>query len=85
MGWHDDLGWWAWLTMSLGMVIFWGLVVWGIALLLRGRGGTLNNERPSPEKILDERLARGEIDEREYRRRLEALHSNDSLRQEPVS
>lgn len=85
MVWHDDVGWWAWLTMSLGMVIFWGLVVWGLALLLRGRGGTLNAERPSPEKILDERLARGEIDEREYRRRLEALHSNDSLRQEPVS
>ncbi|MFJ9719273.1 SHOCT domain-containing protein [Streptomyces sp. NPDC101213] len=46
-------------------------------------GRTLDSSRqhtrppaaPTPEGILRERLARGEIDEEEYRRRLSALHA----------
>jgi putative membrane protein len=59
--------------MTLAMVAFWGLIIWGAVTL--GRGGTHDVERRSPETILGERLARGEIDEEEYRRRLEALRA----------
>ncbi|MFF9136712.1 SHOCT domain-containing protein [Streptomyces albogriseolus] len=34
---------------------------------------------PSPEQLLAERFARGEIDEEEYQRRLTALHSSGPL------
>jgi putative membrane protein len=72
--------WWGWLMMSIGILVFWGLIAWGAALLLRGRGPAATAQRPSPEKILDERLARGEIDIREYRERLEALRGRRAVR-----
>ena len=59
MYWHD-VSWWGWLVMSVGMLVVYGLVVWGIARLLRGRD-TAGAGR-SPEDILGEWLARGEID-----------------------
>ena len=68
MHWNDDVAWWGWLMMSLGMLVFWGLLAWGAVVLLRGRGETASADRPSPQEILDERLARGEIDARERAR-----------------
>nr|WP_238438440.1 SHOCT domain-containing protein [Frankia nepalensis] len=35
--------------------------------------------RPSPEQVLADRFARGEIDEQEFRARLGALHETDRL------
>ncbi len=67
-----------WALMGLGMLIFWALVVVGVVWLVRtlrvpgggtqdqawpGRGGTSSNARA----ILDERFARGELTEEEYR------------------
>ena len=69
------VAWWGWLLMSLGMVVFWGLVIWAVwafvsALTRRpmGAGGEDIRGRGDPKRILDERLARGEIDADEYRR-----------------
>jgi putative membrane protein len=74
MWWGGDWGWGAWLGMSLGMLAFWGLIAWAIVILVRGRG---EREAPPPptsaEEILAARLAHGEIDVDEYRKRLEAL------------
>jgi putative membrane protein len=72
----DSIGWGWWLLMSVGMVAFWGLVIWGIVALVRG--GTSNPSPPEKEpdrplEILQRRLARGEISVEEY----EKLH--DSL------
>ena len=75
MIWYDhDWGWnwWAWALMWLGMLLFWGLAIWGIALLVRG--GRRLDDAP-PERVLAERYARGEIDEEEYRRRLDVLRA----------
>jgi putative membrane protein len=70
--------WWGWLAMSLGMVAFWGLIVWAVVALFRGWGGTRpRQERPDPERILAERFARGEIDEDEYQQRLTTLRALD--------
>lgn len=72
MWWHGNGSWWSWLSMTLVMVGFWGLIIWGAVTLLRGGAGVENR---SPETILGERFARGEIDEEEYRRRLETLRA----------
>ncbi|WP_202918255.1 SHOCT domain-containing protein [Streptomyces cavernae] len=82
MFWYDrDVSGWGWFAMSAGMILFWALVITVAVLLFR----TLNSPRehththtpaaPTPEDILRERLARGEIDEDEYRRRLSTLRS----------
>lgn len=66
--------WWGAALMWIGMVAFWGLVIWGIWALV-----TSATRRPGPQqrdeehpggarRILDERLARGEIDDAEYGR-----------------
>ena len=82
MFWYGDhTSWWGWVLMSFGMVMFWGLLIVGLVLLFRAVGnntGTVPGTgqgpaRPTPEQILAERLARGEIDEPEYRARLDAL------------
>ena len=32
--------WWGWLAMSVGMLVFWGLVIWAIAAIFRGSDWT---------------------------------------------
>jgi putative membrane protein len=76
MGGWNGWSWWGWVLMSLTMVGFWGLVIWGIVALFR-RGGDSRPERPDPERILAERFASGEIDEEEYHRRLQTLRSTN--------
>ncbi len=74
-GWQG-WSWWGWLLMTVSMVAFWGLIIWGIAAIFRGSGWTWPRaERRDPEQILAERFAAGEIDEEEYQRRLQVLRS----------
>ena len=77
MGWyHDGMGWGGWLVMLLGMVAFWGLVVWAVVALFRDTQPSAASDRaPDPLDILDERFARGEIDETEYRARADVLRA----------
>ena len=76
MGWYNDgsWGWGSWLVMMLVMVAFWGLVIFAIVALFRG-GSAKSDRTPDrdPLRVLDERFARGEIDEDEYRARAEVL------------
>ena len=82
----DGMGhgsWW-WIPMVIMMVVFWGGLIWlGITLLKRTHGapsiagGPVVTARPSPSDILAARLARGEIDPDEYRKRLDALRHGD--------
>jgi putative membrane protein len=58
------------------MVVFWVAVIWLAVSFIRGLAGRPSGgrDRPErPEEILAQRYARGEIDEDEYRRRLEVL------------
>ncbi len=79
--WHDGLSWWGWVGMTASMVIFWGLVIWGIVALVRyfnpPATQQISSDRRSttPESILAKRFARGEIDEQEYVRKQEVLRS----------
>lgn len=75
MGWYHDgaVGWAGWLLMTAVMVAFWAVVVFALVALFRGTAS--GQSRRTPDQILDERFARGEIDEAEYRARLEVLHN----------
>ncbi|MFE9644461.1 SHOCT domain-containing protein [Streptomyces sp. NPDC006365] len=80
MFWYDhDVSGWGWFGMSLGMVLFWALIITALVLVFRAANQphehTQTPAAPTPEQILGERFARGEIDEEEYQRRLNALHA----------
>ncbi|HET9152511.1 MAG TPA: SHOCT domain-containing protein [Solirubrobacterales bacterium] len=70
-------GWW--ILMALMMVVFWGLVIVGAVWLIR----TLVGERRghghgSPLEVLDHRLASGEINPEEYRRRRSVIQGKET-------
>lgn len=82
MWWYpaDGVSGWGWVAMTISMLLFWAVLVLGGIALYRGlsrprSGGFPAGRRPTPEDILAERFARGEIDEEEYRRRRDALQS----------
>jgi putative membrane protein len=76
MTWHGGWGFGGWAAMGLMMLLFWGLIIVGVVAVIRSwrpgpqdaRGGQSNARR-----LLDERFARGEIDEEDYRKRREVL------------
>jgi putative membrane protein len=82
MFWYDHgVSGWGWFVMSLGMVVFWGLLITGFVLLFRSlnrpsehRDDSAPKSSRTAEQLLAERFARGEIGEEEYRHRLHVLH-----------
>jgi putative membrane protein len=87
--WGSGVHWWGWLLMSLGMVAFWGLVIWAVWFVVTSLTHSSQSARRSGEakRILDERLARGEIDAEEYRRLRDLLRDDEARpgdRQTPV-
>jgi putative membrane protein len=73
----DHMSGWGWFAMSLSAVVFWGLVITAIVLLVRyPRTGPSSQSPKTPEQVLAERFARGEIDEAEYQQRLAILREH---------
>jgi putative membrane protein len=69
-------GGFGWLPMVIVSLIFWALVVVAVIAVIRAwrhAGPRETGDPESPERILARRFARGEIDEEEYHRRLDAL------------
>lgn len=78
MFWYGDgMSGWGYALMSVGMVVFWALVIAAVVALVRYLGGSQqpSGSRPTPEQVLAERFARGDIDDEEYRQRQEALRN----------
>lgn len=78
MGWyHDGAGWGGWLVMTIAMIAFWAMVIVAVVVLFRGSksSGQDSSPRQDPMDILNERFARGEIDEDEYQARGAALRA----------
>ncbi|MFG2234472.1 SHOCT domain-containing protein [Streptomyces sp. NPDC048723] len=78
MFWYDhDISGWGWFAMSASMILFWALIIIVAVLFFRALARPQEHTHvpaaPTPEQVLAVRLARGEIDEDDYRRRLGAL------------
>ena len=78
-GMHGDVGW-GWMSvMMVGMVLFWGAVIFGIFWLIRGTsgsgsaGGAAPVSRETPVEILERRFAEGAISAEDYRERRQVL------------
>ena len=61
---------WGWF-MPIFMILFWGLVIWGIVALVRGvseprSSDSAWNRTDSAMEVLKKRYARGEINKEEY-------------------
>jgi uncharacterized membrane protein len=84
-GMHDGVGTGWGVVMVIGMFLFWGAIVLGIALLIRAgawgwwaRGdrpvpGESSAARESPVEILERRFAEGAISVEDYRARRDVL------------
>ncbi len=62
--------------MPIIMIVFWGLVIWGIVALARGAGSGCCGTSSQPDsalEILKKRYARGEISKQEYEDRKKYL------------
>ena len=82
MGWYDDgsVGAGDWIAMIVMMSLFWGAVIYAGVVLFRGvdrrSGSDGRTDRPTyrdPVDILDERFARGELENEEYEARKAVL------------
>jgi putative membrane protein len=77
--WGEGMSGWGWAMMTISTIVFWALLIAGIVALVRYTrmaGAVRGPQTPAgatPEQILAERYARGEIDESEYRHRLDTL------------
>ena len=68
---------WGIALMSLGMLAFWGLVIWAIYYLVTGRSNQRIESGPDEARpILNQRLAKGEIDQDEYRKLIELIDAS---------
>lgn len=86
MFWYgNDMNGWGYALMIIGMLAFWGLVITGVTIMFRqpdrsdGARGTATVYR-TPQQLLAERFARGEIEEDEFTSRLATLHDHTQMR-----
>jgi putative membrane protein len=84
MYWYGPgFGAWGYVLMTASMVLFWGVLIAGAVALVRywGRPPGRSEIVPirTPEQVLGDRFAGGEIDEDEYRRRLDVLRGTSTV------
>lgn len=69
--WIYGMDWWMWALMILGTLGLWALVVVVVRAVFQGKRAEAQPPPPAtsgPLRLLDDRLARGEIDSEEYQR-----------------
>ena len=74
---------WGYGLMTVSMVLFWGLILFGVVALVRyvaREDRSAPAFRHTPERVLAERFAHGEIDEQDYRQRLETLRGGPTAK-----
>jgi putative membrane protein len=76
---------WGYALGITGMVLFWAVLVLAVALAVRYLGqnrqtSSLPSRPHTPEQVLAQRFARGEIDADEYRQRLDTLRQEAAAR-----
>jgi len=77
---HDGMGWGGWLLMTLFLLLLVALIVGVVIALVRASGSRSSapamGGSASAQQMLDERYARGEIDEIEYLHRRAVLRGS---------
>jgi putative membrane protein len=68
--------WGQWLAMTLSMLAVWGVLIAAVVIALRGWPGNRRSDE-SPQRLLGERFARGELSEDAYRRTRHLLDERD--------
>lgn len=76
--WHPGWGFGHMMFGGLMMIVFWGGIILLLVLLVRwlsdsGLSRPREAPRPTPLELLNERFAKGEIDEEEYKKRKQLL------------
>ena len=81
MFWYGEhWAWWQGGLMWAGMIVFWGLLIWGAYALITNltrKPPDTGHSNGDAVRILDLRLARGEIDADEYQRLRELITTGD--------
>lgn len=83
-GWMFNGGYgagWGWIVTAAAFTVVFAVVITAIVLAVRYLAGAHHGTQGAPqtraaEDILGERLARGEIDDAEYRQRMTALREH---------
>jgi len=85
MMWGNGMGGWGMALMTMSNLLFLGLILVGVVFVVRasgyGKPATPSGPTvrlPTPQQLLSERFARGEIDEEEYSQRLRVLDGTTS-------
>ena len=72
MGWTGGMLWAPWFV-GLLVVALMAVIITAVLVMGRARGGSSSEEESRALRLLDERLARGEIDVEEFSRARELL------------
>ena len=78
-GWHMDGDWGWWMFFGwIWMVVFWGLIIWGVVTLVSRLSPREQQPRDesSAIEILERRYAAGEIDHDEFEERRRRLRGS---------
>jgi putative membrane protein len=72
-----EMVWWMWALMIVGTLGLWALVILVVRAAFHGKPAATPPPSPSsgPVRLLDDRLARGEISSEEYQRARNLLDS----------
>jgi putative membrane protein len=83
--WGAPVNGWGVVLMAFGSVALWALVVLGLVLVVRALRGAPagGGGGPTPEQMLAQRYARGEIDDEEYHHRLDTLAARVAAKPHP--
>jgi putative membrane protein len=80
MFWYGShLVFWQAALMWAGMIAFWGFLIWAVYALITSATRRPDSEHRAADarRILDERLARGEIDTADYQRLRDLIAAGD--------
>jgi putative membrane protein len=83
MYWGTGMNGWGMTMMTVSSLLFWGLAIAAVVALVRYTSRVADRGVPAshtgtPQQLLAERFARGDIDEDEYTHRLHVLSTRAS-------